>query len=590
MVDVLGIDLGTTNSVMAIWDVASEESQLLPNGEGQRLTPSVVGFADGDLGMPARQTRLIGHAAFDIMKADPKRAIYSIKRFMGLTYRDQRVRSDLQQVAYEVDVVDEEKLLVCVGTERLTPVQVSAEILRKLKQDAEATLGRSISKAVITVPAYFNEVQRQATKEAGRLIGLEVARIINEPTAAALAYGLGKEREMVAVYDLGGGTFDISIVDIKEGLFRVKATKGDTHLGGDDFDREIVKWIVKRVAQEHGITLATDHDHILRSHLRHKAVQAKIALSQEERVTISLEDVVENETEAPITLVLSRHQLEELVDGLIEDTLRICDQALRIAKVSKSAISQVLLVGGQTRMPAIQAKLHSRYGWTVNDSINPDEVVASGAAVRGARICGYLSDRIKLLDVIPLTLGIEVKGGKIQPIIKAGQHIPTKSDPYSFTTDRDGQERIRFRVFQGERPIAARNDLIGEVIFDLAPPRPKREHRIECTFRVSAEATLTVRAKDANSNKPPVKKKFDRLYNLSIEEVEAFQRAAETHRQEDATTRQLLRLQEKVDRRREQTSPSAHDLIEQLDHVQRAIQARQVEEAQTLFDKIQEER
>lgn len=578
-VSVVGIDLGTTNSAIGVWNLELEECELLPNGEGQRLTRSVVAF--GDIERP-----IVGALALDYMMTEPKQVIYSIKRFIGRTFHDKEARRDLKRVIYDLERSKEEKLLVCVGTERFTPVQISAQILRQLKSDAEAALGRSIERAVVTVPAYFNEIQRQATKEAGRQAGLKVAWILSEPTAAALAYGLGKEPEIVAVYDLGGGTFDISIVEIKDGLFRVKAIQGDTNLGGDNFDQAIVKWI-KATAEQDGVSLATN-DHHLRARLRHKAIEAKIALSTQEEYAIFLDDLYGSEGEASIKVVLTRTKFEELVDELIERTLHICDKALEKAKLPKRAISQVLMVGGQTRMPAIKAKLRERYGWTVNDAINPDEVVAHGAVVMGARLSGYLKEQVKLWDMIPLSLGIELRNGQMETIIKAGKHIPAKSEPWLFTTHRDGQERIRFRIFQGQRPRAKDNDPIGEVVFDLTTPRPKGEHRIECTFMVNAEGILSVQARDADTDEPPVEKKFDRIYQLSVEEKEAIERAAEVHRAEDKITLQLLGLREKLTSRREQSSKMTEDEIKRLDEVEAAIQARDVAQAEALLDEMGE--
>ena len=573
-IDVLGIDLGTTNSVISIFQLELGETQLLLNREGHRLTPSVVSVTD-------EKSYLVGHPALSLMLLSPKRAIYSIKRFIGRTFHDKSVHHVRQMMSYDIEANEAHKLFICAGSQRFTPVQLSAQILRKLKEDAEASLGRPIERAVVTVPAYFTEVQRQATKEAGNLIGLKVAWIISEPTAAALAYGLGKAPETVAVYDLGGGTFDISIVEINEGLFRVKATKGDTHLGGDDFDQAIVNWIVESVAQQYGIQLAIDEDPQLQAHLRHQAIAAKIALSEQNEVVISLDHLVGKE---PLTL--TRAKLEELVDDLIEQTVTICDDVLKAANLPPDAIKQVLLVGGQTRMPHIKAKLHQRYGWHVNDQINPDEVVARGAAVMGARLCGHLKEQVQLWDVLPLPLGVEVKGGKMEVIIPAGEQIPAKSDPYPFTTHRDGQERISFRIFQGTRPLATDNDPIGTVTFDLTTPRPKGEHRIEVTFHLNPEGILSVRIRDTNSDSPPLKKKFDRVYHLSPQEVETLQRTAKEHHAEDEITRQLLHLQDKVTRLQEHDWPL--DEAKRLDDVQSAIQERDVEKAKRLLDEMRE--
>lgn len=394
-VDILGIDLGTTNSAIAIWDIQTKQARILPNSEGDNLTPSVVMFG-------SQETPVIGKSALPFITSHPGQVIYSVKRFMGCTFRDERVRTDQAQVTYTIEEVQQSKVAVTIGEQIFTPSQVSARVLRKLKQDAEAVLGREITQAVITVPAYFSESGRQATKEAAEIAGLHVPRIINEPTAAALAFGLGAEAQTVAVYDLGGGTFDISILRVERGLFRVKATSGDTHLGGDDLDLAIVSWMQQAFKQQHNIDLEIE-DNNLRSQLRSKAEIAKIALTEAEENQISIPNLVTVENKSlGLEATLTRTELENLAQPIIQRTLDICDNTLKEAKLQSEDIDQVLLVGGQTRLPAIKQALQKRYGWKINDSVNPDEVVARGAAVMGGRLCGYLKDEVKLWDVTPL--------------------------------------------------------------------------------------------------------------------------------------------------------------------------------------------
>jgi molecular chaperone DnaK len=435
-VDILGIDLGTTNSAIAIWEPETGQARILSNSEGDRITPSVVMFDT------QTNEAIVGKSALSYVNTHPGQVIYSVKRFIGCTFRDERVRNDQTQVTYTIEEFQQSKVAVRVGEQIFTPAQISAQVLRKLKEDAEASLGKQITKAVITVPAYFSESQRQATKEAGELAGLRVPRIINEPTAAALAFGLGAEPQTVAVYDLGGGTFDISILRIERGLFRVKATNGDTHLGGDDFDMAVMNWI-KEVDVQQGVDLPIAEDNNLRSQLRTVAEAAKIALTQATEYQINIPNLLE--------VTLTRSQLEKLVQPFIERTLEICDKTIEKAGIKPADIDQVLLVGGQTRLPAIKAALQKRYGWKINNSVNPDEAVATGAAVLGGRLCGYLRDEVKLWDVTPLSLGIELANGKMDVIIPNNEQIPIKrwrKGSQAFTTQRNGQESIRFRVYQ----------------------------------------------------------------------------------------------------------------------------------------------
>ncbi|MBD2341626.1 Hsp70 family protein [Calothrix sp. FACHB-156] len=586
-VDVLGIDLGTTNSAIAIWEPDTGKARVLSNSEGDRLTPSVVMF---DI---QKNQHIVGKSALSCITSHPSEVIYSVKRFMGCTFRDERVRNDQTQVTYTITEMQQSKIAVCIGEEIFTPPQISAQILRKLKEDAEATLGKIISQAVITVPAYFSESQRQATKEAGELAGLRVPRIINEPTAAALAFGLGTEPQTVAVYDLGGGTFDISILRIERGLFRVKATSGDTHLGGDDFDLAIVAWLKAAFHQQHGVDLPVEQDNNVRSQLRKAAEAAKIALTQTTEYQVSVPNLFTIESQClGLEATLTRTELEKLVQPFINRTLDICDATLKEAKLQATDIDQVLLVGGQTRLPAIKEALRDRFGWKINDSVNPDEAVARGAAVLGARLCGYLRDEVKLWDVTPLSLGIELANSKMDAIICANEPIPVtkwRKGSQAFTTQRDGQESIRFRIYQGERPIAGDNEFIGEVVLNLATARPAGEVRVNCKFTVDHDGILHVLAEDTSTDGQPVEKTFDRFYRLTQQEVEKKLEEAKVHENEDAVTNRIFQLEEEIIRLQRainQDKSSDNFLLENLGNLQAAINSRDVSQAEELLAEL----
>ncbi|MFK0729900.1 MAG: Hsp70 family protein [Gloeotrichia echinulata HAB0833] len=594
-VDILGIDLGTTNSAIAIWEPDTGQARVLSNSEGDRLTPSVVMF-DTQTNQP-----IVGKSALGFITSHPSQVIYSVKRFMGCTFRDERVRIDQTQVTYTIAEMQQSKVAVRVGEEIFTPPQISAQILRKLKEDAEATLGKTISQAVITVPAYFSESQRQATKEAGELAGLRVPRIINEPTAAALAFGLGTEPQTVAVYDLGGGTFDISILRIERGLFRVKATSGDTHLGGDDFDLAIVAWLKAEFQQQHRVDLPVELDNSVRtdlsararSQLRKAAEAAKIALTKTTEYQISIPNLFTIESQClGLEATLTRTELEKIVQPFINRTLIICDAILKEAKLQATDIDQVLLVGGQTRLPAIKEALRDRFGWKINDSVNPDEAVARGAAVLGARLCGYLRDEVKLWDVTPLSLGIELANGKMDAIICANEPIPItkwRKGSQAFTTQRDGQESIRFRIYQGERPIAGDNEFIGEVVLNLATARPAGEVRVNCTFTVDHDGILHVLAEDTSTDGQPVEKTFDRFYRLTQQEVDKKLEEAKEHENEDAVTNRIFQLEEEIIRLQRvinQDKTSDNLLLETLDNLKAAINSRNVNQAEELLTEL----
>ena len=549
-----------------------------------RLTPSVVMFDTQS------SQSIVGKSALDSMTSHPSQVIYSVKRFIGCTFRDERIRNDQTQVTYNIEELQQSKVAVRVGEQIFTPPQISAQVLQKLKEDAQASLGQPISKAVITVPAYFSESQRQATKEAGELAGLRVPRIINEPTSAALAFGLGAEPQTIAVYDLGGGTFDISILRIERGLFRVKATSGDTHLGGDDFDWAIIGWMQAVFQQQHGVDLPVEDDK-LRSQLRKTAETAKIALTQTTEYQIHLPITIENQC-LNLEATLTRSKLEELVQPLIKRTLDICDKTVQSAKLKPADIDQVLLVGGQTRSPAIKAALRERFGWKINDSVNPDEAVARGAAVLGGRLCGYLRDEVKLWDVTPLSLGIELANGKMDAIIHANEPIPVikwRKGPQAFTTQRDGQENIRFRIYQGERPIATDNEFVGEVVLNLETPRPAGEVRVNCMFKVDHDGILHVSALDTSSDGKPVEKTFDRFYRLTAEEVEQKLKEAEVHRDEDTVTNCVFSLEEELTRLQRVINKENNSddlLLESLQDLESAINKRDVTQAEKLLAEL----
>lgn len=584
-VDILGIDLGTTKSVIAVWDPQTEETRVLPNREGEPITLSVVTFDD-----ETRQA-IVGKPALARMMTHPHDVVYSVKRFIGRTPDDEWVSYDREHVTYGIEEDAEHHVVIEAAGRKLTPPQISAEVLRKLKDDAGPAIGgRAVTQAVISVPAYFNDSQRRATQQAGELAGLFVPRIIPEPTAAALAFGLGREPETVAVYDLGGGTFDISILRIEHGLFKVMAIGGDTHLGGDDFDQTIVTWMKDRFEEQHpGITLPVTTDDSLRARLREEvAKRAKIALTEATDYPISVPDLlITNGESYGLEATLTRGTFEALIRPLIGRSLQLMDETLRKANVAADDLSQILLVGGQTRTPAIRTAIREHYGRPLNTSVEPEEAVARGAAVVGARLCGYLKEQVALWDAIPLPLGVEVADGSMDIIIPANEPIPTerwRRGPQAFTTQRDAQASIQFNIYQGERPVAADNTRIGEVTLPLATSRRAGEHRINCLFKVDVNGILTVRAESADSEGKPVEVNF--THGLpSVAEVQARLREAEEHRAEDELTCQLLKLGTEasefrtIARDREADDP----LIRRLEEAEQAIRARDAERAAKLL-------
>jgi molecular chaperone DnaK len=531
---IIGIDLGTTNSCVAVLE--GGEPKVIPNEEGARTTPSIVAFSKSG-------ERLVGQVAKRQAITNPENTIFSIKRFMGRRYNE--VNDEMKMVPYKVVQKGDHIDVIAQGKE-YTPPEISAMILQKLKKSAEAYLGETVTEAVITVPAYFNDAQRQATKDAGKIAGLDVKRIVNEPTAAALAYGLDKKKdETIAVYDFGGGTFDISILEVGEGVIEVKSTNGDTHLGGDNLDQRIVEWLIAEFKQEQGLDLGSKGNEMALQRLKDAAEKAKIELSTTVETEINL-PFVTADASGPKHLVrkLTRAKLEQLVGDLIERSLEPCKKAMADAGVTASQIDEVVLVGGQTRMPKIQELVKTLFGKEPHRGVNPDEVVAIGAAVQAGVLAGEVKDLL-LLDVTPLTLAIETLGGVATQMIPRNTTIPTKKTE-TFSTAADSQTEVEVHVLQGERPLAAQNRTLGKFKLAGIPPAPRGVPQIEVTFDIDANGILNVTAKD-NATGKDTRITITSSSGLSKDEVEKMAKEAEAHATEDKEKREEIDARNSLD-------------------------------------------
>jgi molecular chaperone DnaK len=548
---IIGIDLGTTNSVVAVME--GGEPVVIPNSEGQRTTPSTLAFTK-------KGERLVGAPAKRQAVTNPENTIFSIKRFMGRFYNE--VGQEIKEVPYKVKAGNNNVVVISVGDKDYTPPELSAMILQKMRQTAEDYLGQKVTEAVITVPAYFNDAQRQATKDAGTIAGLDVKRIINEPTAAALAYGLDRKKdEKIAVYDLGGGTFDISILDIGDGVVEVKSTNGNTHLGGDDFDQRIIEWVVAEFKKDQGVDLKKDPMALQR--IKEGAEKAKIELSSSAQTDINLPFITATEAGPQhLNYTLTKAKFEQLIDDLAQSTTDPCVKALKDAGLSASDIDEVIIVGGSTRIPLIQQIVKDFFKRDPHKGVNPDEVVAMGAAIQGAVLTGEVKD-ILLLDVIPLSLGIETLGQVSTKLVDANTTIPSKKSEI-FSTAAENQTSVEIHILQGDRAMASDNRTLGRFILDGIPPSPRGVPQIEVTFDVDANGILNVNAKDKATNKEQ-SIRIEASSGLSEDEVEKMRKDAQSHSAEDAKRKEEVDVRNQADATIYQTEKQMEEMADKLD-------------------------